>query len=209
MRLEGFKISIAAVLGALFVLVLGRTLRIERAGAKDPASGVIYVFWHGGMLVPLFTHRRRRASILISQHRDGEIISRVTKILGYDPVRGSTTRGGARALREMVKKARRGRCLAVAPDGPRGPRFVFQSGAVKLAQLTGLPILPVAIGVERKKVLSSWDRFVVPMPFSRCVFLSGELIGVDKRDDIPAVTAIAEKRLQALTETANSYFLKG
>lgn len=208
MRLEGFRMGAAAVLGALFVLVLGRTLRIEKAGGKDPGSGVIYAFWHGRMLIPLFTHRRRRIGILISQHRDGEIISRVTRILGYDPVRGSTTRGGARALREMVRKAGRDRCLAVTPDGPRGPGFVFQSGAVKLAQLTGLPIQPVGIGVERKKVLSSWDSFIVPIPFSRCVYVFGEPIRVDRRDDVSAVAAVAQERLVALTETADKYFLE-
>lgn len=207
MQLERFKINAAAVLGSLFVLVLGRTLRIKKVGRKDPGRGVIYAFWHGRMIVPLFAHRRRRISILISQHTDGEIASKVARILGYDPVRGSTTRGGAKAFRQMLRKARTGRCLAVAPDGPRGPRCVFQPGVVKLAQLTGLPILPVGIGVERKKVLSSWDRFAIPAPFSRCVIVYGDPIHVDKRDDVSTVTSVAGKELAELSETANSYFL--
>ena len=208
MRRERFKISAAAVLGSLFVLVLGRTLRIKNVGRKDPGRGVIYAFWHGRMVVPLFTHRRRRISILISQHTDGEIVSRVARILGYDPVRGSTTRGGTKALRQMLRKARTGRCLAIAPDGPRGPRCVFQPGIIKLAQLSGLPIQPVGIGVERKKVLSSWDRFVVPAPFSRCVFVYGDPIQVDKGDDVSTVTSVAEKELAELSEIANSYFVE-
>lgn len=207
MQHERFKINVAAVLGSLFVLVLGRTLRIAYAGRKDPGRGVIYAVWHGGMIVPLFTHRRRRIGILISQHTDGEIASKVARILGYDPVRGSTTKGGARAFRQMLRKARTGRCLAVTPDGPRGPRCVFQPGVIKLAQLTGLPIQPVGIGVERKKVLSSWDKFVIPAPFSRCVFVCGDPIQVNKGDDVSTVTNVAEKELAELSETANSYFL--
>ena len=209
MRFEEFKISTAAVLGSVTVLALGSTLRIRRIGHRDPGSGVIYAFWHGGLLVPLFTHRRRGISILISQHRDGEIISRVTRILGYEPVRGSTTRGGAKALRQLVRKARHGRCLAVTPDGPRGPRHVFQGGAAKLAQLTGYPILPVGIGIERKRVLPSWDRSMIPLPFSRCVYVYGEPIRVLKRDDPASATAIAEARLISLTERAREYFSGG
>jgi len=208
MRHERFKINAAAVLGSLFVLVLGRTLRIRKVGRKDPGRGVIYAFWHGRMIVPLFTHRRRRISILISQHTDGEIVSRVARILGYDPVRGSTTRGGTKALRQMSRKARMGRCLAVTPDGPRGPRCVFQPGAVKLAQLTGLPIQPVGIGVERKKILSSWDRFAVPAPFSRCVFVYGDPIKIDKEDDVSTMTSVAGRELTELSEIANTYFIK-
>jgi lysophospholipid acyltransferase (LPLAT)-like uncharacterized protein len=204
--LEELKISVAAVLGSCLVLLLGMTLRIYRTGDRDPGRKVIYAFWHGGLLVPLFTHRRRRISILISQHRDGEIIARITRILGYDPVRGSSTRGGAMGLRQLVRKAVSGRCLAVTPDGPRGPRHVFQSGAVKLAQLTGYPILPVGIGVKRKRLLGSWDRFMVPLPFSSCVYVYGEPIPVGKDDDLSRVTALAGERLKFLTERADSYF---
>lgn len=207
MQLDRFKISVAAVLGSLLVLILGRTLRIREVGQRDPGRGVIYAFWHGRMIVPLFTHRRRRISILISQHQDGEIVSKVARILGYDPVRGSTTRGGAKAFRQMLRKARAGRCLAVTPDGPRGPRCIFQPGAIKLAQLTGLPILPVGIGVERKRVLSSWDRFVIPVPFSRCVYVYGEPIEVNKGDDLSTVANTAGEKLAELTETANRFFL--
>jgi len=209
MRFDEFKMSAVAVLGSVIVLLLGSTLRIRRVGHGDPSSGVIYAFWHGGLLVPLFTHRYRGISILISQHRDGEIISRVTRILGYEPVRGSTTRGGAKALRQMVRKARNGRCLAVTPDGPRGPRQVFQAGAAKLAQLTGYPVLPVGIGVDRKRELSSWDRFMIPFPFSRCIYVYGEPIHVLKSDDPARVTALAQERLASLTEEAAEYFSRG
>lgn len=208
MMLDRVKISAYALIGSLAVLLLGRTLRIRVAGGQDPGSGVIYAFWHGRMLIPLFTHRRRRISILISQHRDGEIISRVARVLGYNPVRGSTTRGGARALREMLRQAKRGGCLAITPDGPRGPRFIFQSGAVKLAQLTGLPILPVGIGIERKKVLRSWDRFVIPLPFSNCVYVFGERIRAQRGDDTVALTNLAQEKLGELTQVADTYFVK-
>jgi lysophospholipid acyltransferase (LPLAT)-like uncharacterized protein len=208
MSIDELKISVAAVLGSLIVLVLGATLRVRRIGRRDPGRGVIYAFWHGRLLIPLFTHRGRGISILVSQHRDGEIISRVTRILGYDPVRGSTTRGGARALRQMIRRARDGRCLAVTPDGPRGPRHVFQSGTVKLAQLTGYPILPVGIGVDRKKELSSWDRFTIPLPFSRCVYVYGNPMPIKETDDPESAAALAAERLESLTAEADQYFVR-
>jgi hypothetical protein len=208
MRADALKMNLAVVLGTLLVLALGRTLRVGKTGGEDPEKGVIYTFWHGGMLVPLFTERRKRISILVSQHRDGEVVSRIARILGFEVVRGSTTRGGARAAREMLKRAKSGRCLAVTPDGPRGPRHVFQQGAVKLAQLTGLPILPVGIGVERRKELSSWDRFIIPAPFSRCVYAFGEPILVKREDDASEVAAMIGNKMVELTEAADSYFLK-
>ncbi len=208
MKLEGLRIGLAAVLGALAVLLLGRTLRVRSVGPPHSQDRVIYAFWHGRMLVPLFTHRRRRISILISQHADGEIISRATRILGYEPVRGSTTRGGARGLLAMLRKANSGRSLAITPDGPRGPRFIFQPGAVKLAQLTGFPILPVGIGVERKIVLSSWDQFFIPYPFTRCVYVFGEPIRVGSGDDPAGAAALAQEKLEELTRIADGYFTR-
>jgi lysophospholipid acyltransferase (LPLAT)-like uncharacterized protein len=208
MKLEGLKIGFSAVAGALLVALLGRTLRVRSVGAPDSHGRVIYAFWHGRMLVPLFTHRRRRICILISQHADGEIVSRVAKILGYEPVRGSTTRGGVRGLLAMLRKANRGRSLAVTPDGPRGPRYVFQPGAIKLAQLTGFPILPVGIGVDRKIVLSSWDRFFIPHPFTRCVYVFGQPIGVGRDDDPARAAALAQEKLEELTRVADSYFAR-
>jgi lysophospholipid acyltransferase (LPLAT)-like uncharacterized protein len=107
--------------------------------------------------------------VLVSQHRDGEYITQTIHRLGYDTVRGSTTRGGFRSLLEMANLARTGRRVAITPDGPRGPRHQVQPGAILIAQRSGVPILPMACATWPQRQLGSWDRFEIPAPFARMV----------------------------------------
>ncbi|HUK55490.1 MAG TPA: lysophospholipid acyltransferase family protein [Nitrospiria bacterium] len=120
----------------------------------------IVAFWHGRQLMMPFAYKgKKRISILISRHRDGELIARTVGYFGFHAVRGSTTRGGATALRRLVQSARSGDDLGVTPDGPRGPRQVVQPGVVELAKLTGLPILPLAFSASKKKSFSPGTAF--------------------------------------------------
>jgi lysophospholipid acyltransferase (LPLAT)-like uncharacterized protein len=112
----------------------------------------ILAFWHGQMLMMPYAYPGPRISVLISEHRDGELIARTLQRLGFSVTRGSTTAGGARALRQLVRLARQGYDIAITPDGPRGPRHRVQRGVVELARLTGLPIVPVAFGASKKKL---------------------------------------------------------
>jgi lysophospholipid acyltransferase (LPLAT)-like uncharacterized protein len=145
-------------LGALIIRALGATLRwteVNRA-AVEPFWGagrpVIVAFWHGHQLMlPLHYRGPSRPAVLVSRHRDGELIARVLARFGFETVRGSTTRGAAAGLAGMVRAAAAGCDLAVTPDGPRGPRHVAQLGAIALAKHTGLPLLPVAFGALKKK----------------------------------------------------------
>jgi lysophospholipid acyltransferase (LPLAT)-like uncharacterized protein len=139
------------------------------------------------LLALTFAHRQRGVGVLISRHRDGEVIARAVERLGYATARGSSTRGGEEGVREMLALAESKRSLAITPDGPRGPARVVKPGLIYLASRTGLPILPVATGARPLTRLRSWDRFRIPRPFGRVVVHYGEPIDVP-RDLDPAAT---------------------
>lgn len=197
---------------ALLIILLGHTWRIRwygqdrvRAARKD-GGNVIYAFWHGRMLALCFSHRRRLAHIMVSEHRDGEMIARTVDLLGFVPIRGSTTRGGLRALFQMADRVSAGHDVAITPDGPRGPRYQVQQGVIILAQRTGMPIVPVANSASFRKTLSSWDRYIIPLPFSRVAILHGEPISVPRQltpEEMESTRARLENDLQALTRQAD------
>jgi lysophospholipid acyltransferase (LPLAT)-like uncharacterized protein len=167
-------------LGPPLIRALGSTLRVRilPEGVEDEwrrtGRRVIYSFWHGRMLIPAFTHRFRRIAILVSRHRDGEVITRAIERLGFRAVRGSTTRGGVPGLIALLREAKAGHDLAFTPDGPRGPRYRVQRGVVYAASRSGLPVVPAGIEVSRGWVLGSWDEFTIPKPFATAVILLGE-----------------------------------
>jgi lysophospholipid acyltransferase (LPLAT)-like uncharacterized protein len=139
--------------------------------AIDPVSPAyrgqkIHIFWHEYILFPLSLRGHCNLAMLLSQHRDADILSRVAYHLGFEFVRGSTRRGGVAALRQLLRKSRRMN-LAITPDGPRGPRRQLAPGAVFLASKLGLPIVATGYGFDRPWRAHSWDRFAVPRPFSR------------------------------------------
>jgi hypothetical protein len=157
---------LAPPLIAAFIRALGRTLRIDTVHGEAVAErwregqASIVAFWHGRQLMlPLATYGGRGLDILISRHRDGELISRAMRSFGFSSVRGSTTRGGATALKELIERGRAGRDLAVTPDGPKGPRHVVQPGVIHLAKVTGLPIVPLTFGASKKKSLRPGTGF--------------------------------------------------
>jgi len=158
-------------------------VHLETPRARD--EKVIYAFWHGRMLVPAVMYRFRKAGILISEHRDGEYIARVVARLGFLPIRGSTTRGGVRALRGAIERSRKGIDVAFTPDGPRGPRYVVQKGVIYAASRTGLRIVPVGIEAWPAWVVGSWDEFVIPKPFGRAAIVEGEPIRIAPNLDSP------------------------
>lgn len=137
----------------------------------------LYAFWHENILVPAYHYGRRDIHVLISEHADGQLIAEACRHLGFRVVRGSATRGGARAVRQMVRRSRTAH-LAITPDGPRGPRRQVQPGVVYLAAVTGLPIVPFGIAFERAWRMSSWDRFALPRPWSAAVCVTAEPIRV-------------------------------
>jgi lysophospholipid acyltransferase (LPLAT)-like uncharacterized protein len=161
---------------------LWATARVEWRGA-DALDGMsrsaagdrfILAFWHCKLLLMQYALRGRRVTALISQHGDGELIARTMARFGHRAARGSSTRGGAAALREGIRVARAGGSLAITPDGPKGPARIVKPGVIELARATGLPILPASLAYAHAWRLASWDRFEVPLPFSRAVIAFGE-----------------------------------
>jgi hypothetical protein len=150
------KLWLLPALGYVGITLLGRTLRLRTLQADrietfwGAGRNVIVAFWHGRQLMLPLAYKGRGITILISEHRDGELIARILQAFGLGAVRGSTTRGGARALRQLVRLGRAGADLAVTPDGPRGPRCIAQAGVVELAKLTGLPIVPLTFAASKK-----------------------------------------------------------
>ena len=176
--------ALAGVAGATLVRALFATTRVERVHVehlehfRQRGMPVIFAFWHGHLLPLVHYHRREGIVVLVSEHSDGEYISRILSRCGFGTVRGSSTRGGMRGLRELVRAGRAGKDLALTPDGPRGPRNEFKPGALAVAQMTGLPIIPLAVSVSSAWKLGSWDEFLVPKPFAtvRIGYLSARFV---------------------------------
>jgi lysophospholipid acyltransferase (LPLAT)-like uncharacterized protein len=167
-----WRYRLTLLLGKGLLGVLARTWRfrvLNGAPVRDLRATrrpFIFSLWHENLLPLLWFHKGERVSILISEHRDGELIARTANWLGYGLIRGSTTRGAERALLSLVRELEAGREVAITPDGPRGPARRFAPGALIAAQRSGAPILPVAASADRAWRLRSWDRFVIPKPFA-------------------------------------------
>lgn len=174
----------AAILGAAALWLLGRTWRIEERNAPEYDAAAragetfILAFWHARQLPLAYTHRGRGVIVLVSRHRDGELISRVLARLGSGTARGSSTRGGEAAIRELRAAAAAGRTLAFTPDGPRGPAERSKPGLTYLAGQLGLRVVPLASSSPDSWVMRSWDRFRVPRPFARVCIGHGAPIAV-------------------------------
>lgn len=156
----------------------------------------IFVLWHGRLLPLGYLHRGEGVVALISRSNDGEYLAELLRHWDFVPVRGSSSRGGSAALRELIGHARAGRSIAITPDGPRGPRQRLKSGVLVAAQLTGLPLVPVAAGASRGWWFGGWDRFLVPQPLARIRVAYGEPVEVP-RDLTPEAQADLMTRVEA------------
>ena len=163
------KLSVFPPIGAAVIRGLGRSMRIDTRGQEQidalyrDGKRVIIAFWHARQLMMPLTYRGAEAHILISRHQDGEIIARIVERFGFRAVRGSSTRGGVEALRELIRLGRSGLDVVVTPDGPKGPAQVVKMGVIQLARVSGLPIVPLAFGCSKKNTspagIVSWCRF--------------------------------------------------
>jgi lysophospholipid acyltransferase (LPLAT)-like uncharacterized protein len=163
----------ATHVGPSFLVGLGRSWRFRQIDAgggpitsRHRAGAGIYALWHAQQLPLTLRHRGEDVAVIVSQHRDGEIIARMVEGIGYRTIRGSSTRGGSEALREFTRAASEGHSLAITTDGPQGPARRCKPGAVLAAARTGLPIIPAAAAASRAWTFNSWDRFFVPKPGS-------------------------------------------
>jgi len=182
--------GVIAFLVAQYVRLVYRTNRWQRVGydISDRLFAenrrLIFCFWHSRLLMmPYATYGKRPFDVMISSHRDGKFIARAVRHLGIGVVFGSSSRRPALALREAAQRCRDGVCLCITPDGPRGPRGRAAPGAVVIAELAGAVMVPVAYATSRRCLLGSWDRFHLPLPIGRGVFVVGKEIEVPRRLD--------------------------
>jgi lysophospholipid acyltransferase (LPLAT)-like uncharacterized protein len=198
----------------LVVRLIYATMRVRIIGGEIPQAlhdkgiGIINVFWHARLLMVPFAYTGKKVHVLISSHGDGKIIANVMKKFGFGIVYGSSSKEGKKAYREMVKLARSDRDLAITPDGPRGPAETVKPGVANLAWLTGRPVVPLAYSGSRVKRFSSWDRFLVPYPFSRGVIVWGDPVYRRDGEDPETFRQRIERALKEITAKADGYFAR-
>lgn len=200
---------LAARLIWLIVRCMAATIRFrldDRSGyfSSVPKGAIIFAVWHNRLALSLTMYERfvrrhqpdRKLACLVSASKDGGLLARVMELFRVEPVRGSSSRRGAQALRELVALGERGYDLAITPDGPRGPCYLVRDGVVATAQLTGLTIVPASYRLNWKIQLKSWDRFQIPLPFARCDITTGKVMRVP-REATEAEREILRQQLEA------------
>ncbi len=197
------------LLGGGFLSLLGATFRYRVSEThhytafREEGRPVIFILWHARLLSLVHRHRGEGVVALVSRHRDGEYIARVIRRGGFEAARGSSTRGGGEALRDLVRWTRKGHDIAITPDGPKGPARRLKPGALTLARITGLPLVPAAAAASRSWRATSWDRFVVPAPFARIHVRYAPPIHVSRdasEEELEALRLQAESELNRITD---------
>jgi lysophospholipid acyltransferase (LPLAT)-like uncharacterized protein len=203
-RAQRWQAAAIAMLGRPLVALLGRTLRWRTEGLEHLAAveaggrRPVMAFWHGRILPATYFFRYRGIVVITSEHFDGEWIARIIEGFGFGTARGSTTRGGRRALRQLARAMAAGRPAGFTVDGPRGPARQARPGAVWLAGATGNPLVPFHIEAARHWTLPSWDRTQIPKPFSRVALVVGPPIEVPRRPDEATLEAKRRELEEAL-----------
>lgn len=205
---DSLLLRMAPALGRAYLRVTGLLTRYRFEGqeeverARGSGGPVVSACWHNRLLGPVLPHEGKAVGVVISQSEDGELISRVVAGFGYVPLRGSSSRGGASALRAVLRHVRRGLDVVFTPDGPRGPRYVVQPGVAFAARALGVPFVPVGVAMSRKLVFRSWDRFQVPLPFGRIQIVYGPALRFTGSSDDGAAAEAIRSALVTVTERA-------
>jgi lysophospholipid acyltransferase (LPLAT)-like uncharacterized protein len=176
---EAFRVAICRLLAGYirFVYYTSRRridIHPDATAYMLGTKPAVFAFWHARMLmIPMIHPKGRKMHVLISSHRDGELIARTMHLFGFGTVRGSTTRGGATGAMNAVRMLKQGDDVAVTPDGPRGPAERVQPGVLAIARLADMPVIPVAYASTRQKRARSWDKFIVALPFGSLYYKTG------------------------------------
>ncbi|MEZ5648335.1 MAG: lysophospholipid acyltransferase family protein [Alphaproteobacteria bacterium] len=188
----------------LYIRLVMITTRWERIGFENPqrllnqGKPFIVTFWHGRLMMMPFTwFRGYPFHMLISTHGDGLFIARTVSYFGIETIEGSSRRGGLDAVKAMVRRLRAGEAVGITPDGPHGPRMQASDGAIRVARLAGVPILPATTAVRLRKVMNTWDRFLIALPFSRGVMIWGNAIEIPADADDQTI-ALFRQRLEEI-----------
>jgi lysophospholipid acyltransferase (LPLAT)-like uncharacterized protein len=170
----------------LVIRLLGSTWRVKVVGdaswraLRAAGTPILLSLWHGDLLPLAWAHRNQGIVVLVSEHRDGEIIAQVLERLGFGTTRGSSTRGGSRALLGMIRVLERNDVAGVTPDGPRGPRHSIQPGVLAAARKAGARIVSLGVSARSAWTLRTWDAFIIPKPFTRVYVTYGDPLAIDK-----------------------------
>ncbi len=200
--------AMVGLTGQYALRALFRTLRIQSTGQdqvvslRQEGTPVIFVFWHGRLLPLVHAHRSEGIVVLVSEHRDGDYVAGLLHHFGFGTVRGSSTRGGVRGLKGLIRAAHKGLDLAITPDGPRGPNREIKLGALTAAQITGLPLVPVGVAVTSAWHARSWDGLIVPKPFSTVRVAYGPPTFVPRRADQAEIDEVVGSLKSRLVDVA-------
>ncbi len=206
---KNLKESLIINLAYWIIFIICRSLRIEYKDASlrnvyDKGETPIIALWHRRLLYIIYYHTHcffdKEAYILVSQSRDGTRIGKIVEKFGLQYIQGSSSRGGAKGLKQLIRKLKGGATVGITPDGPRGPKAFVQKGVISLARLTGRPIVPVSYHPRHAIILKSWDNFIIPVPFSKAVVITGDEITIGRDDDKydSYYEALVKKNLDAL-----------
>ena len=213
--------TLLSLIGSIYVLTVYKTSKVNLKNRKkienllERKESFIYSFWHDQLLMcPLTWQSNSNIKVLISKHRDGDIIAQLISNLGFEAIRGSThktnkikNKGGLLSARKMIKSLKNGISIGISPDGPKGPRHKVSDGILSISRLSKSVILPVGIGFKKKWVLNTWDKFIIPKPFNEITVIWG--------DPIPAITneknnhqfrTKLESKMNNLTAQANKNY---
>lgn len=218
MKLKEIKRRILRFLGLLFLTrtvdLLCKSLRISFKNKEvvekleSENQNYVVAFWHETMLLPWYLHGKKKSAALTSKSKDGDLLVKQLKHWDYEVVRGSSSKGGDVALGIMIDYARNKYSIAVTPDGPRGPVHKFKAGAVITAKKSGIPVVLLGVGFKNKKLLKSWDKFQVPLFFSKVNAVYSEPIYIDKDlsyEETSKVISYCEKKLIDLQTEAGRF----
>ncbi len=170
----------------------------------DQDEPFICAFWHNRVLMNVYGWNRKKPfNMLISKHSDGKLIAQTIENFHIKTIAGSKNKGGVEALRGLLKALKSGECVGITPDGPRGPRFTVSEGVIMLAKMSGCPIIPGAFGIKRRKVLKSWDKFILALPFSKGVFVWGKPVFVSRDANESDFKKAKQKLTKNLCDVSN------
>ena len=214
-KLAEIKWEFIGIISKLLIDILFHTTSIELRGLENVRPIIntrkfIWAVWHSRMLLLNYLSKGLAGTAMVSGSKDGEFVARILQRQGHEAIRGSTTRGGIKALsgliKNLIEKQRPG---IIIPDGPQGPRFKVKSGIIILARETGYPVLPFSYSAKKIKVFASWDRFILPYPFTKCLGIYGKPLFIPEdadKNDLNRCRILLEKELGRLTLEADSYF---